>query len=1181
MDEETVWRKYSASIKENNTTKMEPRDLRIQEIDNGFFERFGTLLKDQNAKDISEPEDDNLSDESEIEEEKEIVDSEREEIISNLIGINIDELYAEVLYEILHIIGTDANNENKDELFTYLKETFKIDDEKHEEFFKLVKEKEAPNILLNVEVIQGKDLAPKDANGLSDPFCTLYLSNVSTHRYNTSVKSETLNPTWEEHFSLSIVRAAGRMVGAWRVVCAWVCVYVKNPDGNFKILARNGRAAGVGGGPVENTAEDVLIFEVWDFDPAETVREKITKITEVKGVKGLRKLMKEIAVTASTGKHDNEIIGTVKIPLKSVPSSGHVKWYSLEKKSRNRGAVKLKLAFSSEKNSQVAAQEHRHLLRFILLQEMEHNKPDFPKWNGKFTGPAEIILRQHATQCGLRLADEKMAEWVEFIRLHQSQPLNFQLFATIIAAIKDALSNGLYSEDEVRLFWDGVKKLLPSIFQKLRKIRKTVGGDKTQLCELDAMLRIISTVTSLDSDQTDLFPQAIYAWLQCPNLCQNDALANLKLAIRQSTDEWFQQIVENNRATNANQENRLQQAIKITNLVRNDLQKSIELYDMIFYITTKIQYSMDLYRVFDGKICELTKPLVGEICSNLKPLKFKGNLLDIDKNNADYENLTIGTSLFELYLALQKLLVLGRGIFPMDIESFQISKYHIWFHLGVAHWLDIAMYKAMQRIEKAVDLDELIPVDASVKYSSSAVDTLSIFYQIKVFWKQLSWPDIEGAFTFVAKIMDDICRCSVHYADKMGDKVATMGDSNAYGKQFEVTNEWCLAINNIDYVRQSIEPFVNELGLDDIVQKLSAVNTETAADHCKQTLLLVIDNAVDTVKNKIIDLLDMVAIKMAPVAKRFLLEGAEILNQDNNHIERLMQYLDSNLITLHSQLNNDNFERILTILWDKVYDILTQVVNDSLEKRRPPNFFENLSNTLSILVGFFKQSENVENNDSYKKIKHILELHGMGTEELIHKYYLDRLLEQNSPMSPTYGMLTIRMQFVHYMLRIEILNARNLLPHDSNGSCDPFVKMHLLPEEKFTSVVKPKTKIHKKNLFPLFDETFTIQLSKDQYELPNGILHLIVKDEDFLGMSSQFVAEAFVLLSEIPRTTMETSLHEMAQVHLKLTKPTNQDTNIIKVLEHRQGEKLAKDFIKKLKTKMVVPSNNVETHNGN
>jgi hypothetical protein len=40
------------------------------------------------------------------------------------------------------------------------------------------------------------------------------------------------------------------------------------------------------------------------------------KIGEVKGVKGLRKLMKEIAVTASTGKHDNELMGSATLPLK-------------------------------------------------------------------------------------------------------------------------------------------------------------------------------------------------------------------------------------------------------------------------------------------------------------------------------------------------------------------------------------------------------------------------------------------------------------------------------------------------------------------------------------------------------------------------------------------------------------------------------------------------------------------------------------------------------------------------------------------------------------------------------------------------------------------------------------------------------------------------------------------------
>lgn len=63
-------------------------------------------------------------------------------------------------------------------------------------------------------------------------------------------------------------------------------------------------------------SDDKLMVEVWDFDPAETVGEKMSKILEIKGVRGFRKLMKEIALTASTGKHDNELIGGCSIPLR-------------------------------------------------------------------------------------------------------------------------------------------------------------------------------------------------------------------------------------------------------------------------------------------------------------------------------------------------------------------------------------------------------------------------------------------------------------------------------------------------------------------------------------------------------------------------------------------------------------------------------------------------------------------------------------------------------------------------------------------------------------------------------------------------------------------------------------------------------------------------------------------------
>lgn len=89
-----------------------------------------------------------------------------------------------------------------------------------------------------------------------------------------------------------------------------------------------------------------------------------------------------------------------------------------------------------------------------------------------------------------------------------------------------------------------------------------------------------------------------------------------------------------------------------------------------------------------------------------------------------------------------------------QLERMEVQNYHDWFRAGVAHWLDIAVYKALKRIDRAVEFDTLQAVDNTVQYSSSAVDTLTIFYQIKVFWTQLAWPDMEGSYTFVAKIID-------------------------------------------------------------------------------------------------------------------------------------------------------------------------------------------------------------------------------------------------------------------------------------------------------------------------------------------------------------------------------------------------------------------------------------------
>ncbi|KAK9693959.1 C2 domain [Popillia japonica] len=1056
-------------------------------------------------------------------------------------ALNIEELYIELLYVIIHNVGhCNVSFEiGETALFSYIQDAFKISNEKHQELYDVASKKEPPNMLLNVEVIEAKDLAPKDPNGLADPYVTLYLDSSTSRRYNSSVKQTTLNPTWEEHFALPID---------------------------------------------ENAADDTLHIEVWDFDPAETVGEKFGKFVNVKGVKGIRRLVKEIAVTATTGQHNNELIGRAQIPLSAIPATGMKMWYSLDKKNKvtRQGVIKLRLGFSSEKNSKVATQEHRHLLRILLLHELETSKVAPYWWCGTFSPQAESLITQHVAQSGLCPVDTALSQWIVYTNIHKTHPLSYDLFASILEKLVKPVQTGLLSEEDQKLFWNATHRLLPSCYAMIRKIRKTNFKEKNALKQISRVLSILGTICVLDSSE--------------------NIHKDLVEAIRKGAKDWFDHLLENNTVEDDSDDAKLKCLVKIVQLVRTDLQKAVEYYDKMFQEQVNFQYARNLYNIYQKKLTELVKPDVEEICTTMAKMPHIGyqNYSQVDTS----QPLTIGTTLFELYLYLQRFVVLGDGLCPFEYDSFEIKDFHVWFYSGVAQWLNIAFYKALQRIDKAVGLDQLIPVDNTVKYSSSAIDSISIFYQIKIFWRELNWPDVEGCYTFIAKIIDDICRCLVHYATQMAKAVEGMGDKqDMYEKKFEVTQEWCLAINNIDYVLQSLVPFTVELGMEDILEKLSELNSPLEAQRCQQTLETVIANSVDTVKNEIFNLLDVVASKMCPSMKRLLVEGAELFHQDCNSVDRVMMYLDNNLHTLHDQLNEENFNRILDIIWDYLNDILLDLIKTNLEKRRPPSFFANLLETLKLMKSSFRLNSNCE-CDKLKKTERLLYLNGLETPDLIHQVHLDLWKEQKSTEEPSFGQLTVKMKFQGDELKVEILNAKNLVPMDSNGSSDSFVRVHLLPEEMFTNISKPKTQTQHKTLFPLFDESFTLKLSPEQRNRPDGLVLFSCKDYDMLdydmlGYNNQYIGEALVhfkdvpngsgSVSSLPQMSLELrrpqtlgmhtfkdvpngsgSVSSLPQMSLELRRPQTLETDALKALEFRQGDKQAKEFLRRYKMKMAI-----------
>ncbi|XP_050348303.1 protein unc-13 homolog 4B isoform X4 [Nymphalis io] len=1176
---------------------------KIQEVDDSFFEKFGSILKqatqkaaleestplaplkeveEQDGEKVTVAEvaesrsvtrDSDSGNETLLDTDSEPEDPEKVDFYVEAVGWNVDELYLEILYEILHNVGgCDIGCEvGQQAMLTYVQEAFKISNDKHTELLTQAEAKQPPELMLNVEVVEGKDLVPKDPSGLSDPFVTIYLMSNSSHRYNTSVKSGTLNPVWEEHFSLPI-------------------------PGNLQ--------------------EDSLCLEVWDFDPAETVKEKMTKIFEVKGVKGLRKLMKEIAITASTGKHDNELIGTANIPLKSIPAGGMVMWLNLSKKSklRRQGVLKARFNFSSEKNSQVAAQEHRHLLRILLLHELDSSKVAPYWWCGNFSAAAEGVLTQHGAQSGLSALDNQLAQWAVFCAVTTDHPLSFALFNGLLDKLTKPLQSGRVNEEDVKLFWDGAKKLLPTCFSHIRKLRKKTAGDKTVMKTLREVLKILYKLSSLDLPESiDLFPVNLYGWLRDKDDGSKLTIPEvLNQAAIQGASDWFVHILDNNECKDKTEESRLQHLIRVIQLVRSDLQRAVEYFDRVFVEVMSFPYSKTLYGVYEDKIASLVEPEVIEVCKSLKRLRYSEGSTNsihlaggingetgLGTPDVGSEPLAMGTTLFELYLALQRFLTLGQGLNETDWNSYSISKFHGWFFGGVAQWLDIAAYKALTRIEKAVELDNLVPVDSNVKYSSSGVDTLAIFYQIKIFWQQLAWPDVEGCYTFVAKIIDDICRCCVFYSDRMSARVGGgfgglggPAGGSPYEARFEVTTEWCVAINNIDYVRQSLPPFVCELDMDTIVRRMCEARSPLEAQRCKETLENVIANAIDTVKNKIVDLLEIMIKKMMPSITRFLIEGAELLHQDCSSMDRVMRYLEANLDTLYQHLNNENFSRTLDIVWEQLGEVLYELIQANLEhrrakitryidprrmtksaaaildaKRRPPSFFSNLHECLKIMIRSFRQdNKEIYTSETLKRVEYLLKIHGMETRELIHQYHLERWQEQQAITEPKMGLLTVRAQFIDDNLKIEIMNARNLMPTDSNGLCDSYVRVGLLPEDTFANVEKPKTQTHSKNLFPLYDEMFLIPLSGEQRRAADALLHLVVKDKDMFSVSNTFVGEAYLHFADVPATPAP--IASLPQVHLPLSRPGNIDGDAMKALESRQGDKQAREFLKKQRQKM-------------
>lgn len=184
-------------------------------------------------------------------------------------------------------------------------------------------------------------------------------------------------------------------------------------------------------------------------------------------------------------------------------ASGLIMQRILDKNNKCQGRITIRLSISSEKNRKVASQEHRHLLRVLLMHELVTSNAAPYEWCGKFNAEAEAVRGIHSVQSVLSATDCALAQWSVFTAIHANHPLAFDLFDFLLDKVF------VVSDDDIKLFWDSVRKLLPSCFAIIRKLRN--NSDKSCVKILTRVLSVVSKLALLKPPEgTDLFPSQLY-----------------------------------------------------------------------------------------------------------------------------------------------------------------------------------------------------------------------------------------------------------------------------------------------------------------------------------------------------------------------------------------------------------------------------------------------------------------------------------------------------------------------------------------------------------------------------------------------------------------------------------------------------------------------------------------------
>ncbi|KAL7989439.1 hypothetical protein Chor_012105 [Crotalus horridus] len=1020
-------------------------------------------------------------------------------------------LYEEVLYTILHRVGQVEQNHvtDSDELYEYVQKAFSIDPEEHQIILQRVKELERPIFCLKATVKQARNILGKDVSGLSDPYCLLGIerkkqgssAHGSPHQENkrrskgvvknllpedqthrTQVIHQTLNPVWDETFILEF----------------------------------------------EDIENAEFQLDMWDFDAVEPVRQKLEELTDLRG-------LKRIIKDARKNKGQDDFLGNVVIRLQDLHCRED-RWYRLEPRTDtypNRGHCHLQFLLVHKKRATSASKTqtnytvHRQLLQQIvsyeILQYQLFSEVKTQIWFEAQALPSVEItgrLRAKFQDCWQHFVGWRVKQicWyypvsTRYSKRHFGFPPRLGT-AELEDSFQSLLNYGISLLQRFRIVFPLSS---PKSTQRLQSLLRVL----VQMCKMKAFKELCTPTPDLEEMVIEALKAGTAEWFYMKKqhlkpMVKNmeecgKALVCLLLEVNADLQEchktwnkyFIRQVPEGNFAFIPSF------GQLVANCFFRCLSASQSFNFLVVFLVANYENSasnsenagsgtmrLDLFSIAYLKMQELVSRYVKE---------------QLSKIDSGMSQLT-AESLFQLYLSMKELYRMKDFVCSRD-TPLALTGFHLWFKEAIPLWLQKTYTIALERTQRAIQVDQLTPLGDLNKHSTSIVDLSTCYAQMVKTWQQLDWPDPEEAFMIMVKFVEDTCKLALMYCQMIkGRAEALSSNQNDAG---QAANRLCVVVNNIEQLRMMILKLPNQLNWASLEQNAGPVITPEQIQH---TLHHQLQASISCLNNEIRRVVQTLGIKMDARIAQHIQELSVCSDTDNPEdcITPLMRFLMYELQYLNMNLVQENFNSLLELLWNHTLDLLKDATKHQVGKL-----------------------------DYFKKFQFALQ-------------------EEATPEK--YGAVTIKAFYRHseQKLYVEVLNAVNLLPMDSNGLSDPFIQLTLEPHHDFPEIATRTTECIKNNLHPLFDEDFEFLVPPEKCQQEGACLLLTVFDYDTLG-KNDLEGEAFLPLCRVlglnePEESINPS--RVPQIRLSLTHPGTAGNDILKLLGTRKGDKEAQAFVK-------------------